>query len=103
MKILANFSHPLTVAAKAALVEMVGPVEEVIVPVHLDMSGNLGQQLEAQVAAAPERVDFIIPPSLKFAAAFVAARLHPGAPLAMVVLARKGLAGFVPVEIVELR
>ena len=52
VKRLVNFSHPLNEAARARLEEMVGPVQEIVIPCQLDMEAPLRAQLDARVAQA---------------------------------------------------
>ena len=108
MRIVLNYSHPLTEKARAMLREMIeGEVEERLVPCQLNMEQPLRPQLDALVEQAGQ-FDLLIPPALSYAAAYVTARLStsqsdawPPVPPRMVILRRDGpLGGYVPGEIV---
>lgn len=121
MKNLVNFSHPLSVAAKAALEEMVGDsVQEFVIQCQIDFDQPVKPQLDALVKqvdvvlrgepAILRYMHLYIPPSISYAAAYVTARLSfaqsdamPPDPPDMVVLKRSGGAvpQFIPCEIVR--
>ena len=108
MKTLMNFSHPLTTSAKARLAEMVGDeINEIVIPVQLDLDAPMTPQLQALANLAPSGFDLYMPPSLPVAAAYVSVQFsvgygdssvpqHPP----IVVMKKEGFAGFMPAEII---
>lgn len=108
MKTLVNFSHPLTTSAKVRLAEMVGDeINEIVIPVQLDLEAPMTPQLQKLVKLVPSSFDLYIPPSLPVAAACVTVALSVGygdtcSPYypPIVVMKRNGLSGFMPAEII---
>jgi len=85
MKYILNYSHPLTDIAKKQIEQRVGQIAEVIVPCQLDLAVPLkpqmdsliqkGQSLLAEVKCVSEYdswPDYIVPPALAVASAYIA-------------------------------
>lgn len=87
-----NFSHPLSDAAHAALIEQCGSANAVVhtIPVQVDLAQPLAPQIAIIVADAleiidsnPYNADVIIPPGLAIVAAQLV-RFFPSANLAVI-------------------
>jgi len=84
VKIL-NMSHPLSSEAKEQIASLSGTtlsnVVEIILPVQLDMDGDISKQLADlyQEVKAEIPFGFYVPPALSFASAYVAKSLANGA------------------------
>ena len=108
---IANFSHPLSQAAKEYMDRMYaagGGLHIIDVPVQIDTDKPLARQVEALVAVAVSQannnaanIDMFIPPGLNFAAVFLPALLPTAH---MIVMARVGTPPtFMPVQVVRSR
>lgn len=113
MKVLLNFSHPLTEEGMEKAKTLLGldELEQVVVPVQLDFDRPLEPQLERLVEECHRHTPVaIVPPSFAPAAAYLSAETAVGCSDAMrpmrypiVVVARvgQGIGGkFLPIAIV---
>lgn len=72
-----NYSHPLSDAAREQLEEQIGPFREITVPCQIDFDLAIRPQLDRLVNDGLSQVaepDYIIPPALSYAAAYIGAR-----------------------------
>lgn len=90
MKLL-NFAHPLNQDSLADLSEVAGQkVQEVVVPVHLDLDRPLKPQLDALVNILIEqKPDYVSPPSLAVAAAWIGRAIEAHTPSARLIFLKR--------------
>ena len=82
MKIIVNFSHPLSAEAKAQLQERIGSFEEIQVEVQLDLDRDLTSQVEDILYSdivLENQPNFVLPPQFA-AAAYLFGQHFDGVP-----------------------